>query len=57
MNNRAREYRVLIEEIIEADKRFKAQGLDLIEPGEWKQLHDVVANVLKKLEPREPGMS
>jgi hypothetical protein len=52
MNNRVREYRLLFEEIIETDKRFKAQGLDLIEPDEWRQLRDVVGNVLKKLEPK-----
>ena len=52
MNNRAREYRVLIEEIMADNERFKALGLALVEPGEWKQLHDVVANVMKKLEPK-----
>jgi hypothetical protein len=57
MNNRAKEYLLLIEEIIEADKAFKAHGLDLIKPDEWQQFYKIVANVLKNLEPREPGMS
>jgi hypothetical protein len=52
MNNRAREYRLLIDEIMADNERFKALGLALVEPGEWKQLHDVVANVMKKLEPK-----
>ena len=52
MNKRAREYRLLIDEIMADNERFKALGLALVEPGEWKQLHDVVANVMKKLEPK-----
>ena len=50
MNNRAKEYRLLIEEIIADNERFKAQDLDLIEPDEWQELRDVVGTVLKKLE-------
>ena len=52
MNNRAREYRLLIDEIMADNERFKALGLALVEPGEWQQLHKIVANVLKKLEPK-----
>ena len=52
MNKRAREYRLLIEEMLADNERFKALGLALVEPGEWRQLHEIVANVIKKIEPK-----
>jgi hypothetical protein len=51
MSARAREYRLLIDDIIADNARLKAMGFgDLVEPDEWQQLSDVVGSVMKKLE-------
>ena len=51
MSARAREYRLLIDDIIADNARLKAMGFgDLVEPEEWQQLRDIVGSVVKKLE-------
>ena len=52
MNNRAAEYRQLIDDVIEENAALKAKfGFDLVEKDEWQQLGGLVSNVLKKLKP------